>query len=95
MGGDFLAVSFDIDGYVRGKGCDDEIRVSVYGAGDRVGIGRAGGGRVARWDRELDAGVFHHYRDGCGDGGAGGFCVKADAATVFGGVGAISRHGRA
>ena len=85
-GGDFFAVPLDIDGYVRGEGRDDEIRVSVYGAGDRVGFGRSGGGGVARRDRQLDAGVLHHHRDGCRHRRTGDFRVEADAAAVFGSV---------
>ena len=58
----------------------ENTMVIAYGAGDRLGAGRTGGG--PRSVRLVDAGVRHHHRDELRDGAAVRAGVEADAPAV-------------
>src|SRR2546430_15870057 len=80
------AVPIDADRYLRDEICHDQLRFPVHGAGSRLSARWTVGGIAARCDRQLAAGVRHHYCDGCADRLFGADRAEADAATLSRGL---------
>jgi MFS family permease len=82
LGRNLLALPFDADRHLWREARDDELRVSLYGAGDRVGARRTGCRARPRRLWIVDAGLRDHHCHELRDRAARGCRVETDAAAV-------------